>query len=124
MIIEFYDRRVSTRDQDRRIGFLVKSGDGIVGTSREVFVENVKLARCRAEKSLKEWVAYHKRKYAVKSERQTGSGRQRMQDANIIKLYRRVQVLLFRWLEGPEAEGTVEGWKPRKRGDAKTRRQL
>lgn len=50
MIIEFYDRSVSTRGQDRRIGFLVKSGNGIVGTSREVFVENVKLARCRSRK--------------------------------------------------------------------------
>ena len=89
MIIEFYDRSVSTRYQNRRSGFLFQSGDGIVGTSREVFVENVKLARCTAVKSLKEWVAYHKRKYAVKSKRQTGSERQRMQDANIIKLYRR-----------------------------------
>lgn len=42
-----------------------------------------------------------------------------MQDASIIKLYRTVRVILFRGLEGPEAEGTVKGWKPRKRGDAK-----
>lgn len=31
-----------------------------------------------------------------------------MQDANIIKLYRRIRVLLFRGLKGPEAGGTVK----------------